>query len=278
VTFDGLLGAPPEFARLVVPYHVGGVVVAVRAQRLSEPGIIAGVPGEACGGTAMFAFGRVAASVAGLGLAAAAGLVRAGVLADRAGVDRAEGRGGEGDEYCRVSGDVRGDAFAADQPGADDVVGIAAVGLGAAGARGGSPVSAGLVDRPVRHADRGDGAQQFAGYGVDVLDVAVQPDGAGACRGRPDVIEPGVVSGAVESGEYAFVAEHGVDVGSGVRPRARSRAGSGHESQHRAGSGHGQPPSARVLLVSVTGSGVSPQRCWAPWRVMPSRMAMSAQE
>ena len=35
---------------------------------------------------------------------------------------------------------------------------------------------------------------------------------------------------------------------------------------------------SRVLLVSVAGSGVSPQRCWAPWRVMPSRMAMSAQE
>ena len=34
-----------------------------------------------------------------------------------------------------------------------------------------------------------------------------------------------------------------------------------------------------VLAGSVTGrAAVSPQRCWAPWRVMPSRMAMSAQE
>ena len=54
----------------------------------------------------MFARGRVAAGVAGLRLAAAAGLVGAGVLADRAGVDRAEGRGGEGDEHGRVSGDA----------------------------------------------------------------------------------------------------------------------------------------------------------------------------
>ena len=179
----------------VVPDDVGGVVVAVRAQRLAEPGIVSAVPGEAGGGTAMLAGGRVTAGVAGLRLAAAAGLVRAGVLADRAGVDRAEGRGGEGDEYCRVSGDVGGDAFAADEPGADEVVGVTAVGLGAAGAGGGAPVSACLVDRPVRHADRGDGAQQFAGGRVDVLDVAAQPDGAGAGGGVPDVIEPGVVSG-----------------------------------------------------------------------------------
>ena len=50
VPFDGLLGAPPQLTRLVVPHHVGGVVVAVRAQRLAEPGIIAAVPGEAGGG------------------------------------------------------------------------------------------------------------------------------------------------------------------------------------------------------------------------------------
>jgi hypothetical protein len=69
------------------------------------------------------------------------------------------------------------------------------------------------------------------------------------------------------------------DRASGVRPRARTVKGSGRESQHRAGgSGHGQLPFARVLAVSVTGAGVSPQRCWAPCRVMPSRSAMSAQE
>ena len=143
----------------------------------------------------------------GCGLAGAAGLVGAGVLADRAGVDRAEGRGGEGDEHGRVGGDGRGDALAADEPGADEVVGVAAVGLGAAGAGGGAPVAARLVDHPVRHADRGDGAQELAGGGVDVADVAAQPDGAGAGGGVPDVIEPGVVSGVVQPGEDAFVGE-----------------------------------------------------------------------
>ena len=93
------------------------------------------------------------------------------------------------------------------EPGADEVVGVAAVGLGAAGADGDAPVAAWLVDHPVRHADRGDGAQQLAGGGVDVADVAAQPDRAGAGGGGPDVIEPGVVSGVVQSGEDAFVGE-----------------------------------------------------------------------
>ena len=226
------------------------------------------------------------------GACTAAGPVGAGVLADRAGVDRAERRGGEGDEHGRMRGHRRGDALAADQPGADDLEGVTAVGLGAAGAGGGAPVPACLVDRPVRHADRGDGAQQLAGRGVDVLDVAAQPDRAGTSGGVPDMIEPGVIPGVVHPGEDALVGELevqdagrtgagfpvGMLCGSGVRPRARSLAGSGHESQHRAGSGHGQPPPSRVLLGSVAGPGVSPQRCWAPWRVMPSRMPMSAQE
>jgi hypothetical protein len=45
--FDGLLGAPPEFPGLVVPYDVAGVVVAVRAQGLPELWVIGPVPGEA---------------------------------------------------------------------------------------------------------------------------------------------------------------------------------------------------------------------------------------
>ena len=154
VAFDGLLGAPPQFAGLVVPHDVGGVVVAVRAQRLAEPGVVAAVPGEA--GQRAGRAGRccdVAAGVAGLGPAGAAGPVGAGVLADRAGVDRAEGGGGEGGEDGRVGGDGRGDAFAADEPGADEVVGVAAVGFGAAGAGGGAAVAAGLVDHAVRHAE-----------------------------------------------------------------------------------------------------------------------------
>ena len=110
--FDGLLGAPPQLAGLVVPDHVGGVVVAVRAQRLAEFGVLAAVPGEAGGGAAVGAGGGIAAGVAGAGAAGAAGLVGAGVLADRAGVDRAERRGSQGDEDGGVGGHGRGDASA----------------------------------------------------------------------------------------------------------------------------------------------------------------------
>ena len=90
VPFDGLLGAPPQFAGLVVPHHVGGVVVTVGAQRLAECRVVAGVPGEAVGGAAVRTDREVTAGVAGLRQALAVGPVGAGVLADRAGVHRPE--------------------------------------------------------------------------------------------------------------------------------------------------------------------------------------------
>ena len=129
VAFDGLFGAAPQFAGVVVPHHVGGVVVAVRAQRLPEPGVIGPVAGEAGELAAVRADLGVAAGMARLRLAAAVRLVRAGVGPDRAGMDGAEGGGGEGGEHGRMSGDVFGDTFTADQPGADELEGVAAVGL-----------------------------------------------------------------------------------------------------------------------------------------------------
>lgn len=198
--FDGLLGAPPQLACLVVPHHVRGVVVAVRAQRLAELRVVTTVPGEAVGRADMRAGIEVAAGVTRLRRALAAGPISAGVLADRAGVHRPERRGGQGDEHGGVGGNGGGDALAANQLGADQVVGVAAVGLRAAGAGGDAAVAARLVDRVVRHRVGGDGGQEFAGGGIDVLDVAVQPDGMGAGGGVPDVIEPGEVAvpGAAE--------------------------------------------------------------------------------
>ncbi len=195
VAFDGLLGAPPQLACVVVPHDVGGVVVAVGAERLAEPGILAGVAGEAGGRAAVLAGGDLAAGVAGLGRALAAGLIGAGVLSDRAGVDLPEGGGGEGDEDGGMGGDRRGDALAADEPGADHVVGVAAVGFGAAGAGGDAAVAAGLVDHAVRHPQGGDGPEELTGSGVDVADAAAQAYRAGAGGGMPDVIEPSVIPG-----------------------------------------------------------------------------------
>ena len=205
MAFDGLLGAPPQLAGVVVPHHVGGVVVAVRAQRLPEPGIIGPVAGEAGELAAVRADLGVAAGVARLRLAPAVRLVHAGVGPDRAGVDRAEGRGGESGEHGRMAGDVFGDAFAADQPGADELEGIAAVGLRAARAGGDAAVAAGFVDHPVRQGRGRQGGGDFPGGGVGVVDLAAEADGVGASGGGPDVIEPPVVgAGEQVAGREVF--------------------------------------------------------------------------
>ena len=249
MAFDGLLGAPPQFAGLVVPHDVGVVVVAVRAQRLAEPGVVAVVPGEAGERAAVRAGLHVAAGVAGLGPAGAAGPVGAGVLADRAGVDGAEGGGGEGGEDGRVGGDGGGDAFAADESGADEVVGVAAVGFGAAGAGGGAAVAAGLVHHLVGHGVGGDGAQEFAGGGVDVLDLAAEPDGVGAGGGVPDVVEPGEV--AVSGAGQGVVGGEGEPRGGGHQQSPPYRSNRGGWVQ--AGPGGGE----RGADVGVPAGGVT---------------------
>jgi hypothetical protein len=68
VALDVLLGAPPQFAGGSVPDDVGGIVVAVRAQRLAEPGIPRGVAAEAGQWAAMGTPAGIAAGMAGLGL------------------------------------------------------------------------------------------------------------------------------------------------------------------------------------------------------------------
>ena len=81
--FDGLLGAPPQLAGAVVPHHVGVVAVAVRAQRLTEPGIVAGMAVEAGQLAAVRAHVSLTPGVARLCLAAAMSLAGAGVQPDR---------------------------------------------------------------------------------------------------------------------------------------------------------------------------------------------------
>ena len=297
----------------VLLFHTtcGGVVVAVRADGLPECGVVAAVAGEAGQLAAVRAGFGVAAGVAGLRFAGAVGFAGAGVSPDGAGVDGAEGGGGEGGEHGRVSGDVFGDAFAADQARAEELEGVTAVGLGAGRAGGGAAVAAGFVDHSVRHGRGGGGGEDFPSGGVDAVDLAAEADGVGASGGGPDVIEPPVVGAGVEvagsevfrwagvvadGGQVAVAgaderavagmdppgAEDAGEAGCGVRPRARAMVGSGCGSQRRAGSGHGQLPASLGLSMVVTGGevvpGTVPQRCWAAWRVMPSRVPISAQE
>ncbi len=129
----------------------------------------------------------------GFAAGTAAGGPAAGQLA--AGVHGAEGGGGEGGEHARVRGDGVGDAFAAGQPGADELVGVAAVGLGAGRADRGAAVPARDVEHLVGQGVGVEGADDLAGSGVEVADGAVQPDRAGAAVGGGGAGQPGVVVG-----------------------------------------------------------------------------------
>ena len=109
----------PQVTRVGVEQHGGFVVVAVGAHRLAEPGVSLDVPGRA---------GDVAAVRAAPCAGVAAGSAgQDGLAAHPAGVDRAEGGGGEGGEHARVRGDRLGDAFASGQAGADELAGVALV-------------------------------------------------------------------------------------------------------------------------------------------------------
>ena len=85
----------PQVPRLGVEQHGGVIVVAVAAHRLAEPGVVFDVAGRA---------GDVPAVRAAAGVGVAAGAAgQDGLAAHPAGVDRAEGGGGEGGEHARVA-------------------------------------------------------------------------------------------------------------------------------------------------------------------------------
>ena len=185
-------GAPPQLGGVGVPHDGGVVVVAVRAQRPAQAGVVFLVPLAAGEPPPVRAVVRLAPWAAAGDPAAVGG---------DAGVDGAEGGGGEGGEHARVDGDRLGHAFAACQPGADELVGVGAVGLGAGRADRGAPVPAREVDRLVRQVLGVQVAEDLPGGGVDVADGAAQPDRAdapacGQGGGQPLLVV--VAGGAVE--------------------------------------------------------------------------------
>jgi hypothetical protein len=118
-----------------------------------------------------------------------------------------------------VGGDVFGDALAAAQSGGDQVVGVAAVDLGAGRAAGGAPIVAAdeeLSGREVGRVEVVQDAADLAGAGVDgVLGaVAVEPDGVGA---------------AAQSRELAEDTRQGAVLGEPCEFRERGRGGAGED-------------------------------------------------
>jgi hypothetical protein len=103
-----------------------------------------------------------------------------------AGVDRAERRRGQGDEDARVVRDSGGDALAAGEPGADELVGVSAVDLGAGRAAGGAAGLAGDGQDAAGLVDGGVAVDQFAGAAVDVVGATAQQNRLQAPSGVPD--------------------------------------------------------------------------------------------
>jgi hypothetical protein len=82
-------------------------------------------------------------------------------------------------------GDGGGDALAAGQPGADELVGVGAVDFGAGRAAGGPAGLAGDGQDAAGFVDGGVAVDQFAGAAVDVVGAAAQQNRLQAPSGVP---------------------------------------------------------------------------------------------
>ena len=269
MAFDGLLGTPPQLAGLLSRPRGRRVVASGHSgwpsSGSSRPCRVKQAAGRPCG-----AGGGIAAGVAGPGRQGS-GTCRGRCAGGPGGCGPGRRRGGEGDEHGGMGGHGRGDAFAADEPGADQLVGVAAVGLGAAGAGGGAPVAAWLVDHAVRHADGGDGAQELAGGRVDVRGCrrVAGRGGYRRRRARRDRARRGIRRSAARrtrsSANWEWMTRSGSRRTAGTRVRSCERAV------------RGPPPAPgtwRVLGVRASiepgsGHGAAPVlrgRCWCPGR------------
>ena len=166
----------PQFGGVRVEQDGTGVVVAVGAQWLAQPVIVAGVLLVAGQAHAMRAGPAVPARAAG----------QHPLTLHAPNVDGAERRRGEGDEHAWMLGDLGGDALAAGQSGPDELVGVGPVDLGAGRAPGGPAGLAGDRQEPAGLVHARVAVDQFAGGPVDVIDAATQQHGLQAATGVPD--------------------------------------------------------------------------------------------
>ena len=175
----------PQLGGAGVEQDRAGVVVAVRAQRFAELVVVSGVLLRAGDANAMRADPGVPAWMAGQCLA----------VAFPAGVDGTEGGCRQGGEDARVLSDGGGDALAAGQPGADELVGVGPVDLRAGRAPGGPAGLARDGQDAARLVHGAVAVEQFAGSSVDVVNAATQQDGLQASAGVPDANCGGGIGG-----------------------------------------------------------------------------------
>jgi hypothetical protein len=122
----------------------------------------------------------------------ATGPARAGlaVAAGAGGVHRPERRRGGREEHARMLLYRCRDGLATDEAGLDQLVGVCAVGAGAGRADRGAAVPARGVDDGVGQVQRRRRRQHGTGAAADLVQVAAQPDRAGAPSGVQDVRNP----------------------------------------------------------------------------------------
>ncbi|GAA2747925.1 hypothetical protein GCM10009868_39340 [Terrabacter aerolatus] len=117
-------------------------------------------------------------------------------------VDWAERRRGDGREDERVLRHRVGDAFAADDPGPDEVEGVGGVDAGTGGAVGGATVPAADVQDPERSVGRRERGHDLTGAGVDGLRRAVQANRSGAVSDPGGGLGPGVEVPRQQPGQH----------------------------------------------------------------------------
>ena len=172
--------APPQVRGEPLPHHVGGVVVAVRAQRL---------PQQTSSPSALDALRMDDPASERAAVDAAAGQVSG--MATAAGVDATEGRGGEGGEEQRVLSDRLGDGLPAGDPGPDEVEHVRGVQPGAGRALRGPAVPAPHMHHPQRVIGAGEARQHLTGGRVDPLRGAAETDGVDAVPDPGQGVGPG---------------------------------------------------------------------------------------
>lgn len=188
----------PQLGSVRVPEGVAGVVVAGRAERLADSRGVLGVDGAAAEGTSVFAGGAVTAGAADVPCP----------------VDRSEGRSGERDEEPGAVADCIGDALAAEQARADEVVSVSGVKAGAGGADGCAAVAAADEEAFAGFVAGVVVADDLASRAVQGCGRAGEMDGVRASAGGGDLLQP--------AGELRILGEaDGVAVGFGELAQAR---------------------------------------------------------
>src|SRR5699024_5161951 len=172
---------PPQLGAVPLPDRLPLVVVAVRAQRLPDPGVVGVVAISAAARATVLAQPRRSVGSARPGL---------GTRASRR-VDCAERGGGQREEHQRVAGDALRDPLvpAGDACG-EEVPHVALVLMGARRAAGGPPVAAADVENAVREVAAVERVEVLAGHAIEGACLTEEAYRAGTEPGRGGLLGP----------------------------------------------------------------------------------------